>query len=227
MQIHGDQGSANLSLVNAPARTRAATCKNAGMTNIAAVLKSEITRLARKEIRAEIAALRKASSQQRASMAALRREVEQLRRQQRSAGKSRAPQTSAQPSAEDDSVQRRFRPAGLAAHRKKLGLSAADYGALVGVSGQSIHHWEAGQRPRAKQLEALAVVRGIGKREAAQRLAMLQQAPQAPKPRATAKAGAKAGAKPKARAKPKAGAKAKAHVQTQAQAKGRSARARA
>jgi DNA-binding transcriptional regulator YiaG len=165
------------------------------MTNIAAVLKSEISRLARKEVRGEIASLRKASSQQRASIAALRREVEQLRRQLRSAGKARVQQASAQ----EDSVQRRFRPAGLAAHRKKLGLSAESYGALIGVSGQSIHHWEAGQRPRAKQLEALAAVRGIGKREAAQRLAALEPAPKA---RASTARASKAGT-PKTQGKTK------------------------
>jgi DNA-binding transcriptional regulator YiaG len=153
------------------------------MTNIAAVLKSEISRLARKEVRGEIASLRKASSQQRASIAALRREVEQLHRQLRGAGKARVQKAREEAregaSAPDDSVQLRFRPAGVATHRKKLGLSAESYGALVGVSGQTIHHWEAGQRPRAKQLQALATVRGIGKREAAQRLAALEPAPKA------------------------------------------------
>lgn len=137
------------------------------MSNIASVLKAEIVRLARREIRGELASLRKASTQHRFTIAALRREVDQLRKQLRSVGKSRAEPRSDEP----DGVQRRFRPAGLAVHRKKLGLSAEAYGALVGVSGQSIHHWEAGTRPRAKQLEALAAVRGIGKREATQRLA--------------------------------------------------------
>jgi DNA-binding transcriptional regulator YiaG len=68
-------------------------------------------------------------------------------------------------------VRRRFRAGGLASHRRKLGLSAEDYGALAGVSGQSIYKWEQGEvRPRAAQLQALATVRGIGKREAMARL---------------------------------------------------------
>jgi DNA-binding transcriptional regulator YiaG len=140
------------------------------MTNIAAVLKAEITRLARREIRGEVASLRKASAQHRSTIAALRREVDQLRKQLRTAGKARSV-----PASEERSVQRRFRPAGLVAHRKKLGLSAESYGALVGVSGQSIHHWEGGQRPRAKQLEALAAVRAMGKRDAAKKLADLAE----------------------------------------------------
>jgi DNA-binding transcriptional regulator YiaG len=143
------------------------------MSNIASLLKSEIVRLARREIRGELASLRKASTQHRSTIAALRREVQQLRKQIRSSGK--AVRSSAADSQEGD-VKLRFRPAGLAAHRKKLGLSAQDYGALVGVSGQTIYHWEEGQRPRAAQLQALAGVRGIGKREALARLEQLADA---------------------------------------------------
>jgi DNA-binding transcriptional regulator YiaG len=141
------------------------------MSNIASILKAEIVRLARREIRGELASLRKASTQHRSTIAALRREIGQIRNQLRSVGK--APRSRAILTSDAQAVQRRFRPAGLAAHRKKLGLSAEDYGALVGVSGQSIYHWEAGTRPRAAQLEALAAVRGIGKREADKRLAAL------------------------------------------------------
>ena len=49
------------------------------MPNIAALLKSEITRVARKEIRAEIESLRKAVSAQRSAIAALKREIAEVR----------------------------------------------------------------------------------------------------------------------------------------------------
>lgn len=52
--------------------------KIARMPNIATALKTEISRIARKEIRTELAALQKASSQQRHHIAALRREIEAL-----------------------------------------------------------------------------------------------------------------------------------------------------
>jgi DNA-binding transcriptional regulator YiaG len=56
-----------------------------------------------------------------------------------------------------------------------MGLSAAEFAALIGVSGQSVYKWEHGEaRPRARQLEAIAALRGIGKREAAARLAQIQ-----------------------------------------------------
>jgi len=65
----------------------------------------------------------------------------------------------------------RFRVGGFASLRKKLGLSAAEMGKLVGVSAQSVYHWETGKsRPRASQLASIAAVRKLGKREVAARL---------------------------------------------------------
>lgn len=61
----------------------------------------------------------------------------------------------------------RFSPTWLASHRQKLELSAADYAELVGVSPLTIYNWEKGKsRPQRAQLEALAEVRGMKKREA-------------------------------------------------------------
>ena len=45
----------------------------------------------------------------------------------------------------------------MKAQRSRLGLSAADYGKLVGVSGLTIHNWEHQKaRPRKAQLSNLA-----------------------------------------------------------------------
>ena len=45
---------------------------------------------------------------------------------------------------------------------------------LLGVSGQSVYKWELGKaRPRARQLEAIAALRGVGKREVNARLEAL------------------------------------------------------
>ena len=62
----------------------------------------------------------------------------------------------------------------MKAQRSRLGLSAADYGKLVGVSGLTIYNWEHGKaRPRKAQLATLVAARGIGKREALKKLAEL------------------------------------------------------
>lgn len=145
------------------------------MPNIAAVLKDEIARIARKELRAQTEDFKKSSAQYRAHIAALRRRVDDLERQLKRVGKASA-RGNAAPAQEDDaSTPRRFSATRLASQRQKLGLSAADFAALLGVSGQSVYKWEHGEsRPRAKQLAAIAELRGIGKREAATRLAKLQ-----------------------------------------------------
>lgn len=146
------------------------------MPNIASVFKEEIARLARKEVRSQTAELKKASAQHRAHIAALRRRIEELERQIKRAGKTAARAPAATASQDDEAgTPRRFSSARLAAQRRKLGLSAADFATLLGVSGQSVYKWEhGGARPRASQLEAIAALRGVGKREAAARLEKLR-----------------------------------------------------
>lgn len=149
------------------------------MPNIAIALKAEIARIARKEIKGETGDFKKASAQYRAHISALRRRIEVLERQVKRASKgAKVAEDTARSATEDDAgVRRRFSSARLASTRKKLGLSAADFGALIGVTGQSIYKWESGEaRPRAKQLEAIASVRTLGKREATARLQALKGA---------------------------------------------------
>ena len=82
----------------------------------------------------------------------------------------------------------RFSARSVKAQRQRIGLSAADYGKLVGVSGLTINNWEHGKaRPRKAQLAALIVVRGIGKREAMMKLAELGTAKKKPRKNARPK----------------------------------------
>jgi len=65
----------------------------------------------------------------------------------------------------------RFSAKGLQSQRSRLGLSASEFGKLLGVSAQTIYNWwHEAARPRGEQLGKLAGLRGIGKREAAARL---------------------------------------------------------
>ncbi|MET3373745.1 DNA-binding transcriptional regulator YiaG [Variovorax boronicumulans] len=144
------------------------------MPDITSILKAEISRVARKEVRAEIETLKKASTSHRSAIADLRRQVTALEKELRRVSKGAARQAVAETpgDANGSDTKRRFSAARLAAHRAKLGLSAAGYGSLVGVSGQTIYHWEQGKaRPRAAQLESLATVRSLGARDVAERLA--------------------------------------------------------
>ena len=143
------------------------------MSTLVSVLKHEITRLARKEVSAGTEVLRKANAQYRRDIAQLKRQtdalakqVSYLEQQEKKRVSKRVPVTSAE--------GKRFSRRGLTTHRKTVGLSAADYAQLVGVSAQTIYGWEQGKsKPRVQQLAALLAVRGLGKREAQKRLRLL------------------------------------------------------
>lgn len=63
----------------------------------------------------------------------------------------------------------------LASQRPRLGLSAIDCGLLLGASPQSIYNWEEGSiRPLAKHLAAIAKLKTMGRRQAAERLQALK-----------------------------------------------------
>jgi DNA-binding transcriptional regulator YiaG len=140
------------------------------MSNIASVLKSEISRVAKREIRAELQSLKKSSARHRFDIAALKRNIDSLELQMRNATKQRG--AAFRPSVDaGEEPPRRFSAKRLASHRAKLGLSAENYGRLCGVSGQTIYHWEQEKsRPQAAQLQALAQIRTIGIREVLARL---------------------------------------------------------
>lgn len=148
------------------------------MPNIATVLKAEVTRLARKELRAETEALRKTAATHRAELAALKRRIQDLEKALKLVARVAA---SSKPvgrpvEVDDEGGQFRFRAAGMAANRKRLSLSAAEFGLLVGATGQSVYAWEAGKsKPRPQNLAAIAALRGVGKREVAKKLAELRQ----------------------------------------------------
>ena len=140
------------------------------MTNIASVLKEEITRLARRELRSETAKLKQASAQYRSDIAALKRRVltleQQLSRIQKSMPKK--PDVAVKPS---ESSRVRFTAKGFRTLRQKLGLSANDMAKLIGASAQSVYKWELEKaHPRKQQIAAIAALRGLGKREAEERL---------------------------------------------------------
>ena len=145
------------------------------MPNIAAVLKDEIRRLAKKEIKAQVGTTKQAVAKYRSEIANLRRSLSHQEREIKLLKKQQGQQQTGQPQpAEDELESVRFSARSVKAQRSRLGLSAADYGKLVGVSGLTIYNWEHEKaRPRKAQLAALVAVRGIGKREALMKLAEL------------------------------------------------------
>lgn len=146
------------------------------MPNLAKMLKDEIVRLARKQVRVETAATRKAVAGYRREIARLKREVGTQRRkldflerqEKRRVATPHAPAAS-------EASNARFSPKWLRSHRQKLGLSAADYAKLLGVSMLTVYNWEHEKaRPRQSQVAKLASVRGLGVREARKRLELMR-----------------------------------------------------
>lgn len=141
------------------------------MPNIASTLKDEILRLARKEVRREVEGLKKASAQYRSDIAALKRHVEAMEKMRARAEKN-ASRSASRSDATEEKTTVRFSAKGLASKRRKLGLSAAEAGVILGVSAQTVYNWEAGKsKPQARQLEAIAALRSMGKREIIAKLA--------------------------------------------------------
>jgi DNA-binding transcriptional regulator YiaG len=145
------------------------------MANIASVLKGEILRLARKEARSETSGLKKASAQYRRDIAELKRRIVDLQRKVAPLEKQ-VHRNAPSPTPEVDAEHVRFTAKGLRSQRQRLGLSAANYGKLIGVTGQTIYSWEAEtSRPRKQQFAPIAALRHLGKREVQARLQQLAE----------------------------------------------------
>ena len=147
------------------------------MPNIGALLKDEISRLCRREIRKTVASVKKASASYRRDIAALKRQLAALQKKSASLEKRTNVAGGAKtPALPDRPV--RFVAKGLRSLRSRLGLSAPQLALLLGVSEQSVYNWETKKAtPRKEQLAAIIAMRGIGKREAQQRLDAIKSSP--------------------------------------------------
>lgn len=147
------------------------------MSNIAALLKTEIIRLSRKTVRQNLAPLQSASGSHRHQLAALKKQVQALEREV-AALRKQAGKAAAAPVAEEEGGEKhRYSAKGLRSLRARLDLSAEDFGKLIGVTAQSVYNWEAEKTlPRQSQVTAIAGLRGIGKKEVRARLEKIQAA---------------------------------------------------
>ena len=143
------------------------------MPNVGQVLKSEISRLSKKEVRAHVGPVQSATRAHRKQLAALKKQVQQLERQ--IAALRRASAAKVPPAEGEVDTKLRFSAKGLRSLRNRLGLSAEEFGLLIEVSGQTVYNWENGKTvPRPAQLPGIAALRTVGKKEARTRLDALQ-----------------------------------------------------
>ena len=154
------------------------------MSNILKELKSEITRLARKEIKGELSPTRKAVVIQRGLIAELRRQVNAMQKEFNGLKKA-VPSPEKVLTAKTEPGGRFWMTGqGVKAMRKRLGLTQKGFAGLAGVSSQAVLLWEGKsgkinfRKATAGRLQGL---KGLGKREVAEILA------KAPKAMITAK----------------------------------------
>ena len=145
------------------------------MSQLMAVMKDEIRRIARKEIRAATAGLKKDQTMFRKTVADLRRQTKAHRstiHQLLQVATKQAKMATMAPQAAEGS-KAWVTAKGIRARRKKLKLSQAQFGKLVGVSGYTVLKWEHGSGPlklRSRTRRAFLAIRGLGIREARLRL---------------------------------------------------------
>ncbi len=146
------------------------------MTTFATSLKKEIGRIARKELRDGISALRKGSSTYRSEIADLKRKLKSLESQVEASNRA-MPRVGPARKVLADAPRAKpgrkviFGATEFLALRQRLGFTRAQMAKLIGASALSIYKWESGQvTPRAAQLEKILAVRKIGKREALARV---------------------------------------------------------
>ena len=147
------------------------------MPNIAQLLKDEVSRLARKEVRAasaplqqQIRELKKTNRQQREAIDLLLRRVDQLQ----ALTISPADKILKAPSIGKD-LQIRLSGTSIKKHRKRLGLSQGELGQLLNVSTNTIVRWEQDKsKPREAYRAGIAQLRTMGVREVKKLLASVE-----------------------------------------------------
>lgn len=145
------------------------------MPNLAAVLKTEIARLARRSMRPLYAPLKKDVVALKHALAQQKRLVARLAKDNVRLVADLNTRLAVPPTVSEDAIQHaRLSPRLIRSQRARLGLARDAFAKLVGVSGGAVLAWEGGRsKPRAAAKAAIVAVRKLGKREARRRLEVL------------------------------------------------------
>jgi len=145
------------------------------MPDVARVLREEVQRLAKKQVKAGLTPIRRDNVRLKKQVAELRRELMELTRTSREllARVKAVVATKEAEVATERAVTLRPTSKSLVRLRRRLGLTQVEFGRLMGVSGQAVLNWErkgSRVRMRSANLAALAGIQKMGKREARRRL---------------------------------------------------------
>jgi len=149
------------------------------MPNIGTLLKEEIRRLAKREIRSATASLRKDNARLKRDVASHKRRLAALERDNRRLVEAANAKLKKAPTAAADEVEKaRFGSRAVRALRKRLKLSQTDFGKLLGVSTGTVFLWEKEDGPltlKPRTKAALVGARKLGVRDARKRLEVLAE----------------------------------------------------
>jgi DNA-binding transcriptional regulator YiaG len=148
------------------------------MSNVVNVLKAEIARISKREAKSATQGIGKSNVWLRKTAADLRKRVLLLEKENKRLIAAMKKYQATQPEKVDQEKARkaRFTSRGIRALRKKLRLSQADFGKLLGTTPGAVYLWEKKERAlnlRDKTKAAILANRGLGAREAKEKLAEL------------------------------------------------------
>jgi DNA-binding transcriptional regulator YiaG len=146
------------------------------MPNLSQVIKAEIARISRREIKSAVTPIRVSTIALRKSAADMKNRIARLESEvKRLSSLSATLQTNRkEPSSQTTDSKPRVTASGIRILRSKLGLSQESFGKLLGVSSQAVYimeHKEGRLSLRSGTMANLLTIREMGKREAHAKLA--------------------------------------------------------
>jgi DNA-binding transcriptional regulator YiaG len=141
------------------------------MPDLVQSLKAEIRRISRREIKSSVTPIRSSNVALKKTLAGLKKRIAVLEAENKRLLSLQESTQKQQQAAAPAKV--RITAKSIRALRKKLGLSQADFGKLIGLSSQNIlvmEHKQGRLRMFARTLSSILAIRGIGKKEAKKRL---------------------------------------------------------
>ena len=148
------------------------------MSNVVKILKAEIARISKKEAKSATQAIGKSNTWLRKTVADLKKRLVLLEKENKHLVFTMKKYQIRQPETPDqeEGKKARFTSRGIRALRKKLRLSQADFGKLLGTTPHAVYLWEkkiGAVNLRDKTKAAILSIRGLGAREVKEKLAEL------------------------------------------------------
>jgi len=141
------------------------------MGKIESIIKSEIQRLAKREVRSTFRPLRKEVWELKLKLSNLIKNFTVLDRLAKEISKSKSTEPKLEASPEEVKASR-LSPERIANLRKKLGISQRELGILTGASLGAVAMWERGKfKPKGEKKAALVALRKVRKRDVRKMLA--------------------------------------------------------